>query len=145
MQEYFDLKHAESVPTVDLNKSPESVFYLPMHAVCKESSTTIKIRAVLVFDVSAKSSISISLNNTLLVGPTIHPPLVDVLLHFQLHRVALTTNVSRMYHALMLSESDRDFHRFVWRQNPDELLQDFHMTRVTFGVSTSFAANMGVL
>ena len=45
----------------------------------------------------------------------------------------------------MLSESDRDFHRFVWRQNPDEPLQDFRMTRVTFGVSaSSFAANMVV-
>lgn len=68
MQEYFDLKHAESVPSVDLNKPPEGVFYLPMHAVRKESSATTKIRAV--FDASAKSSTGVSLNDTLLVGPT---------------------------------------------------------------------------
>ena len=37
MQEYFDMKHAESVPTADLEKPPPSVFYLPMHAVKKES------------------------------------------------------------------------------------------------------------
>ena len=143
MQEYFDLKHAESVPSVDLNKPPESVFYLPMHAVRKELSATTKIRAV--FDASAKSSTGVSLNDTLLVGPTIHPLLVDVLLRFQLHRVALTADVSRMYRAVMLPESDRDFHRFVWRQNPDEPLQDYRMTRVTFGISaSSFAANMAV-
>ena len=75
MQEYFDLKHAESVPTIDLNKPPESIFYLSMHAVRKESSATTKIRAV--FDTSAKSSTGVSLNDTLLVGTTIHPPLVD--------------------------------------------------------------------
>ena len=47
--------------------------------------------------------------DTLLVGPTIHPPLIDVLLRFRLHRVALTADVSRMYRAVMLPESDRDF------------------------------------
>ena len=134
MQEYFDLAHAESIPAKDLDKPPESVFYLSMHAVRKESSTTTKIRAV--FDASAKSSTGTLLNNTLLVGSTIHA---------SLYRVALTADVSRMYCAVVLCESDRDFHRFVWRQNPDEPLRDFRMTRVTFGVSaSSFAANMAV-
>ena len=114
-----------------------------MHAIRKESSTTTKIRAV--FDASAKSSTGMSLNHTLLVGPTIHPPLVDVLLRFRLHHVAMTADVIRMYHAVMLTESDRDFHRFVWRPNPNEPLQDYRMTRATFGVSaSSFAANMSV-
>jgi hypothetical protein len=114
-----------------LNKSPESVFYLLMHD---------KIRAV--FDASAKSSTCTSLNDMSLIGPTIHPLLIDVLLQFRLHRVALTADDSHMYCAVMLSESDREFHRPV---HPDEPLQDYHMTRVTFGVSaSSFAVNMAV-
>ena len=43
IREYFALKHAEPVPTVDLDAPPDSVFYLPMHVVKKESSTTTKI------------------------------------------------------------------------------------------------------
>ena len=78
MLEYFEMKHAEPIPTADLNKSPQNVFYLPMHAVRKESSTTTKLRAV--FDVSAKSSSNVSLNDIPLVGPTIHSSFVDVLL-----------------------------------------------------------------
>ena len=58
----------------------------------KNLSTTTKIRAV--FDTSAKSSSGVSLNDTLLVGPTVHPSLVDVLLRF---RIALITDVSNMY------------------------------------------------
>ena len=143
MQEYLDLKHAEPVPTADLDNSTHNVFYLPMHAVKKESSTTTKIRAV--FDASAKSSSNVSLNDILLVGPTVHSSLIDVLLRFRLHRIALTADVSKMYRAIELVEYDRDLHRFVWRSNPNEPLKDYRMTRVTFGVSaSSFAANMSV-
>ena len=110
----------------------KDIFYLPMHAVKKESSTTTKIRAV-------------SLNDTLLVGPTIHPPLLDVLLRFRFHRVALVADVSRMYRAIELTKSDKDLHRFVWKRNPKDHLLDYRMARVTFGVSaSSFAANMSV-
>ena len=143
MQEYFNLCYAKSVPVADLEKTEKDVFYLPMHAVKKESSTTTKVRAV--FDASAKSSSGVSLNDLLLVGPTVHSLLIDVLLRFRLHRVTLTTDVSKMYHAIELTPEDRDLHRFVWRQRPDQPLQDFRMTRVTFGVSaSSFAANMSV-
>ena len=143
MQEYLEMKHAEPVPTEDLEKPQHSVFYLPMHAVKKESSTTTKIRAV--FDASAKSSSNTSLNDILLVGPTVHSPLIDVLLRFRLHRIALTADVSKMYRAIELIKTDRDLHRFVWRSKQDEPLRDYRMTRVTFGVSaSSFAANMSV-
>ena len=87
IKEYFVLKHAEPVPTADLDAPPGSVFYLPMHVVKKESSTTTKIRAV--FDASAKSSSNVSLNDILLVGPTVHSSLINVLLRFRLYRVAL--------------------------------------------------------
>ena len=143
MQEYLDLGHAEAVPAADLEKPPESTFYLPMHAVYKASSSTTKIRAV--FDASARSSTGVSLNDTLLVGPTIHPPLVDILLRFRLHPVALTADISKMYRAVELADSDKDLHRYVWRSDPSESLKDYRMTRVTFGVSaSSFAANMSV-
>ena len=123
-----------------MNKPPQRVFYLPIQAVVKESSTTSKIRAV--FDASAKSSTGTSLNDTLLVGPTVHSSLVDVLLPFRLHRIALVADVSRMYRAIELTEEDKDLHRFVWRNSPTDTLKDFRMTR---GVSASFfIANMCV-
>ena len=74
MQECLELGHAEVVPASELEKPFESTFYLPMHAVYKATSTTTKIRAV--FDASAKSTNGVS---QLLVGPTVHPPLIDVL------------------------------------------------------------------
>ena len=137
------MNHAELVPVADLQKPPKEIFYLPMHAVRKEHSSTTKLRVV--FDASAKSASGISLNDLLLVGPTVHSPLIDVLLRFRLHRVALTADVSKMFRAIEFVPSDRDLHRFVWRRTPEEPLQDYCMTGVTFGVSaSSFAANMSL-
>lgn len=56
----FVMGHAELVPVADLQKPYQMVFYLPMHVVQKESSTTTKVRAV--FDASATSTYGVSLN-----------------------------------------------------------------------------------
>ena len=56
--------HAELVPTVDLEKPTQEVFYLPMGIVHKESSSTTKVRAL--FDASASSSTGVSLNDILI-------------------------------------------------------------------------------
>ena len=143
MKEYLKLGHAELVPLEDMNLPVSETFYLPMHTVHKQSSTTTKIRAV--FDASMKSTSGVSLNDLLLVGPTVHPQLVDVLIRFRMHRIALVADVSKMYRAVELPVSDRNLHRFVWRDDPGDSLQDYRMTRVTFGISSSaFIANMCV-
>ena len=50
-----------------------------------------------------------------------------------------------MYRAIELTKNDRDLHRFVWRSSQGDMLKDYRMTRITFGVSaSSFAANMSV-
>ena len=133
MPEYLSLGHAEDVPLTDAYKPQSTVYYLPMHVVYKSSSSTTKIRAV--FDASAKSSTGISLNDTLLVGPTVHSLLVDVLLRFRSYCIGLTADVSKMYRAIRLADEDKDLHSFVWRSDPKEVMRDYCMTRVTFGVS----------
>ena len=70
--------HAEPVSDADLDNPQWDVVYLPMHAVRKDSSSTTKIRPV--FDASAKSSSGVTLNDMLLIGPTVHASLIDVLL-----------------------------------------------------------------
>lgn len=57
----------------------------------------------------------------------------------------MITDVSRMYRAVRLMGPDKDLHRFVWQDSHNEVLKDYRMTRVTFGVSASlFIANMCV-
>lgn len=84
-----------------------------------------------------KTSSGVSLNDMLMVGPTVHSPLIDVLLQFRMHRIAIVADISKMYRAIELPEADRDFHRFLWRAEPSDPLMDCRMTRVTFGVVSS--------
>ena len=42
-----------------------------------------------------------------------------------------------MYRAVELCETDRDFHRFLWRPDKTSPVKDYQMSRVTFGVASS--------
>ena len=112
-----------------------------MHAVHKKDSTTSKLHVV--FDASAKSDTGTSLNDHLLVGLTVHPPLVDVLLRFRQFKIALTSDISRMYREVRIPDNQKDLHRFLWREDPEESITEYRMNRLTLGVwASSFAADM---
>ena len=139
IQEYVDLGHSELVPPADLEHPQTGTYYLPMHAVIKNSSSTTKLRVV--FDASAKTTSGHSLNDTLLVGPTLYPTITDILLLFRSYPIAISGDISKMYRAVEMAPGDRDLHRFVWRADHTSQLADYRMTRVTFGVAASpFAA-----
>ena len=140
--EYFTSGHAERVPGADFKKPASDAFYLAHHAVYKDSAT-MPLRVV--FDGSTKTTSGVSLNDQLLLGPTVHPPLNDVLIRFQRYPYVLTTDVSKMYHAISLAPEDRDYHRFLWRDKPTDPVTDYRMTRVTFGItSAAFLATNSV-
>jgi hypothetical protein len=46
-------------------------------------------------------------------------------------------DVSKMYRSVGLAIEDRDYHRFLWRENPNDPVHDYRMTRVTFGITNS--------
>ena len=141
MQEYLTLGHAINVTGQQphpqhsqMNKSA-SAYYMPVHSVVKESSSTTKVRAV--FDASAKTSNHVSLNDILAVGPTLHPTIDQILLRFRQYRVAMTSDITKMYREVLLDPQDQPLHRFIWRETPTEGWKEFQMTRVTFGVAAS--------
>ena len=134
MKEYVDLGHAQQV-SVQKHHPQNQVYYMPVHAVFKDSSTTTKIRAV--FDTSAKTTSQHSLNDILAVGPTLHPTIDQILLRFRGYAIALSSDISKMYKEVLLHPEDRALHRFIWREDQESDWKDFEMTRVTFGVAAS--------
>lgn len=141
MREYLELDHMRLIPRDVLTLEEESnpVYYLPHHAVFKESSTTTKTRVV--FDASAKSSNGVSLNDVLMVGPNIQQDIVSITLRFRTHRYAMTADITKMYRQISIHAADYDLQRIVWRKSPQEEMGHYHLTTVTYGTApASFLA-----
>ena len=135
LDEYLTLGHAESVPEPDMKKSVEETFYLPHHFVLNEASSTTKLRVV--FDASCKSSTGVSLNDKIMIGPKLQSDLYDILIRFRIHPVAMIADIGKMYRQIYLHPEDKDYHRFLWRNDPGDPVQEFRLTTVTFGVASS--------
>ena len=88
------------------------------------------------FDASAVTSSGASLNDTLLTGPNLYPPLTDVLIKFRLHPIGLSADISKMFREIALNPEDRDLHRFLMRDAQGNI-RDCRMERLTFGVNCS--------
>ena len=103
VQDYFIKNHSKLVPRPEnqLQNSKDSIYYLPMHAVLKPSSTTTKFQVV--FDASARSTSGLSLNDVLLSGPNVYPYIPDQLLKFQNSTIGTTADISRQ---ILLDEKD---------------------------------------
>ncbi|XP_070529961.1 uncharacterized protein [Cardiocondyla obscurior] len=128
IEEYKKLGHISVVEDFDDDK-----YYMPHHAVFKESSNTTKIR--IVFDVSAKSINGTSLNDTLLVGPTIQDKLFEHLIRFRTYNYVISADIEKMYHQVWVHPEDRRYQRLLWRENGE--IKTFQLNTLTFGVSSS--------
>ena len=122
MKEYLDLGHAQPV-SVKKHQPASEVYYMPVHAVFKDSSTTTKVRAV--FYASAKTTNHNSLNDLLAVGPTLHPTLDQILIKFRSYAVAISGDITKMYREVLLHPDDRPLHRYIWREKEDADWQDY--------------------
>ncbi|XP_037828868.1 uncharacterized protein LOC119616534 [Lucilia sericata] len=110
-------------------------YIIPHHCVLKPESTTTKLRVV--FDGSARTTSNHSLNDILMVGPTIQQDLVTTLFSFRLNRFALTADISKMYRQFLVDERDRKFQLVLWRSNSKDKLCVFQLNTVTYGLSAA--------
>ncbi|XP_058840546.1 uncharacterized protein LOC131696033 [Topomyia yanbarensis] len=129
MTEYQALGHM-----VEVFDKPDDCYFLPHHAVYKESSTTTKIRVV--FDASAKTTSGLSLNDALGVGPTVQRDLITILLRFCCFPVVLTADIPKMYRQVLIHKDDRKYQRILWLNSMNEV-GTFELTTVTYGCASA--------
>lgn len=89
------------------------------------------------FDASAKSSSGLSLNDTLMVGPTIQDSLVDICVRFRIYPVVFTGDVSKMYRMIAVSLDHTKFLRVFWRPNPSVPMMILELATVTYGTASA--------
>ncbi|XP_055543232.1 uncharacterized protein LOC129728796 [Wyeomyia smithii] len=129
MNEYLTLGHM-----VEVKDNTIDCYFLPHHAVYKESSSTTKIRVV--FDASAKTTTGFSLNDALEIGPTVQSDLKSIIMRFCCHQTVLTADIPKMYRQVQIYEDDRKFQRIFWL-NTENRPTTFELTTVTYGCSSA--------
>lgn len=110
--------------------------YLPHRAVCRPCSKTTPVRPV--FDASCKIGKNKSLNECLYKGPNLLELLPSVILKFRENAVGFTADIRRAFLNIWVAVQDRDYLRFLWRHNPDELQNCvFRHLSLVFGLRCS--------
>ena len=133
MRDFIDLGHLEKV--VEKELETKSCYNLPHHSVLEPDCTATKLRVG--FDTSAKTTSGITLNECLMVGPEFQDDIFDILIRIRFFKIEMSADVAKMYRQVELNEKYRDFRRLLWRFSPNEDVQKYRMTRVTYGVPSS--------
>ncbi|KAK4322358.1 hypothetical protein Pmani_006872 [Petrolisthes manimaculis] len=107
------------------------IHYIHHHEVLKPESSSTPLR--IVFNSSA-SYMGQKLNDFWAKGPVILNNMLVVLLRFRQEKIAVTGDISKMYHFVKLCNIDQHTHRFLWmdldvNRPPDHYV----LTSVTFG------------
>jgi len=134
MQEYENLGHMVEIPA-ESSENPPHTYYIPHHFVLKKDSTSTKFRVV--FDASAKTSTGVSLNDTMLVGPTIQDSLMNIVIRFRLHKVAFIADIRKMYRQILVDPQQTDLQRIVWRNHPTDEIKHYRLLTVTYGTASA--------
>ena len=113
---------------VDVNAHKNQIWYLPHHCVVNVNKPG-KIR--IVFDCSAKYE-GESLNQKCNQGPDANNKLLNVLIRFREHDIALMADIEAMYHQVLVPVNDRDALRFIWFDDKGQIVH-YRMTRHLFG------------
>ncbi|XP_050072649.1 uncharacterized protein LOC126560738 [Anopheles maculipalpis] len=133
MSEYESLGHMRKLTEPVDHSIPH--YYIPHHAVVKETSTTTKVRVV--FDASCNTTSGYSLNDTLLIGPTVQDDLFTIILRFRKHAIALVADVEKMYRQVRHCESDHKLLRIRYRERFTDPIATYELQTVTYGTASA--------
>ena len=75
----------------------------------------------------------LSMNDILLKGPDVLNPIRAVLLRFRQGVHAALGDIRKMYNSVWLEDRELHLHRFLWRDQPEEEMHEYAITRVNMG------------
>lgn len=132
IDEYHKLGHMVKASSID---DTQFSYYMPHHGVVKESSLTTKLRVV--FDASCSTSTGYSLNDLQMVGPVIQSDLFSLLLRHRKYNYVIAGDIEKMYRMCLVNPNQTPLQRILWRDNPEQSIETYELTTVTYGTSAA--------
>jgi len=138
IEEYVELGFAKEIAPKESEELrwSKDAYFVPHHAVFRDSSVSTKIR--IVSNASSPDRNGISLNDTLLPGPPLQPDIGQVLIRFRSHKYVFSGDLQKMFLQTAIAEKHWRYQLYLWRAcDPTIEPKIFAMTRIMFGVSSS--------
>lgn len=133
IDEYVELGHMKRIH--DYENPVVQHYYLPHHAVIREDSTTTKLRVV--FDASCKTPNGPSLNDALMVGPTVQEDIRSITMRSRKHQVMIVADAKMMYRQVLVDPRDSSFQLIVWKPSSDQPMETYELKTVTYGTASA--------
>lgn len=130
---YVEKGYARRLSELEISNNGERTWYLP-HFGVQSPNKPGKLR--LVFDAAATVN-GTSLNSTLLKGPDLNQPLIEILYRFRQHKIAVCGDIAEMFHQIKIQPSDRSSQRFLWSTDNGLTIDVYEMCVMTFGATCS--------
>ncbi|XP_036068500.1 uncharacterized protein LOC112152419 [Oryzias melastigma] len=121
---------AKQLTQEDLNTWKGPVWYVSHLVAPKPNSMSTPVR--LVWNSSQKFN-GLSMNDLLLKGPDVLNPIRAVLLRFRRGVHAALGDIKKMYNSVWLEEKEMHLHRFLWRDDQEQEIGEYAITRVNMG------------
>ncbi len=132
LQQILDWLKADFVePVTTPHPHKDAAYYIPHMAVINQGKVSSKLRIVM--DAAAAPNGRDSLNSHIHKGPKLINELVEVLLRFRRDRIAVAADIEKMFHRITMPPKDRDYHRFLWRNSPNEPITVYRWVSHVFG------------
>ena len=127
-QEYITKKYLRIVPEAE--ERIANAAYWSHFPVVKENRETTKVRPV--FDGKSEFK-GMSINKATLPGPKLINELRTVITRFRKHPVTACGDISEHFLQVGLKDEDKPYHRFLWREGPNERVREYEWQRHVFG------------
>lgn len=133
MNEYESLGHMKRA-SAEPNPSEQS-YYIPHHAVLRESSATTRLRVV--FNASSPTSNGSSLNDHMLAGPKLQSEITSVILSWRNYKYVYAADIAKMYRQIVVDPRDRNYQRILWSSHSETPPREYQLLTVTYGTKSA--------
>ena len=112
MGEMSEMNFCRKLSNEELESYKGPVHYISHHEVVRPEKKSTPIRIVFNSSASYKGH---RLNDYWMKGPDLLNSSFGVLLRFRENEVAISADISKMYHRVLIPEQDQHVHRYLWR------------------------------
>lgn len=126
MKQFIDLNHMRKA---NGQEKRAIGYYIPHHAVLGNFRV--------VFDGSCKTTNGKTLNDIQLPGPNLQENLAMIIMRFRFHKIALATDVRKMFRQFRMHDDDLIYQKIFWRFSPNDRVCEYVILTVVYGLKSS--------